>query len=93
MSDTLHRGLFRVQLRKTLHDEVKPELGESGADDSPSPAVAFRTDETSREWQCNVAAGVSITLTVTDSNGMKVYSSPSTVRESPSHLTTPKFAD
>jgi len=87
------REQFRVQLRKTSLDDDKPELGESGTDDSPSPAVAFRTDETSREWQCNVAAGVSITLTVTDSNGMKVYSSPSTVRESPSHLTIPKLAD
>jgi hypothetical protein len=34
----------------------------------------------SREWQCNVAAGVQISLTVRDSSGLTVYSAPVTIR-------------
>jgi hypothetical protein len=48
------------------------------------PAVTFTTDERSRNWQCNVAAGVEISLSVRDSNGQMVYSSPVTVRKSSS---------
>ena len=48
----------------------------------PSPAVAFRTDANEREWLCNVAGGVEITLSVRDSNNAMAYSDPIIVRKS-----------
>lgn len=44
--------------------------------------MTFRTDEKFRNWQCDVAAGVEISLSVRDSNGQMIYSAPSTVRMS-----------
>jgi len=42
----------------------------------------MRTDQTSIVWQCNVAAGLQITLSVRDSNGRIAFSAASTVRMS-----------
>ena len=55
--------------------------------------MTFRTDEMSRNWQCDVAAGVEISLSVRDSNGQMIYSAPSTVRMSSPLLLFMTLAD